>query len=117
MVTRVAPALLVVVYLLMMAFLVLLSLDGNAKLPNVTLVLPALVSGLLGLVTNPQTPAHPWLWVLMLGASGATGVVAAVEVLAHPSHTGALPAMIAAVAALGALFVDTTTAMHPTSQG
>jgi hypothetical protein len=112
MLARVAPALLLLADLLLMAFLVLLALDGSAKLPNVSTVLPALVSGLLGLVTNPQTLVRPWHWVLMLGAALAAGVVGAVEVLLFPTHTAALPTVIAAVAAVGALFVDTTTGTH-----
>ncbi|MGC0316989.1 hypothetical protein [Kitasatospora acidiphila] len=115
-VTRLAPSLLVGAYLLLMVFLVLLSLDARAQLTNVNLVLPVLVSGLLGLVTNPQTPTRPWLWVLMAGAALVAGVVAGVEMLLYPAHSGAMPALIAAAAALGALFVDTTSNTHPTSR-
>ncbi|MFE9421500.1 hypothetical protein ACFYNO_00905 [Kitasatospora sp. NPDC006697] len=107
-----ASVLLVAAYALLMVFLVLFAMDRDSRLPNLNFVLPALVSGLLGLVTNPGSQTAPWLWTLMALEAGTAALLAGVQVLLHPANVGALPAMVAAVAAFGSLFLDSTTVTH-----
>ncbi|MEU1626361.1 hypothetical protein ABZ746_13755 [Streptomyces sp. NPDC020096] len=78
-------------------------------------VVSFLVSGLLGLVTNPQALCRTWVWVAMATTSLAVGLLAGVMVLVRPAHVDALPVLVAALAAFGGLFVDTANSTHPTS--
>ncbi|GAA1945677.1 hypothetical protein [Kitasatospora viridis] len=107
-----ASLLLVIAYGLLLVFLVYYAMDRSTKLASLSSYLPALISALLGLVTNPEKQASTRLWALMVLATGVTAVLAGLQVFLHPANVGALPALIAAVAALGTLFVDSSSQTH-----
>ncbi|MDF2256572.1 hypothetical protein [Streptantibioticus ferralitis] len=100
----------------LMVFLSIAALDSDRRLPNMAPVVSFLVSGLLGLVTNPQALWRTWVWAVMAATSLAVSVLAAVMALLRPTHVDALPAMVAALAAFGGLFIDTASSTHPTSR-
>ncbi len=90
----------------------------DTRLPNLSTVFPALGTGLIGVVINPNTteryPAFmtaAWrvLVILAIGVCGATGAA----VIAHPHWQGPVPSLVAALSAVAGLFFIGNNVTHP----